>query len=819
VADPIRGKLVWQGTGDKRVRRVVYPTKKGISQPTPFDAEQLAAALRGNAEDEVEVDLELQGGKPVRIRPVGQPFAAAAARPQQPSPSERHAARGDRPPQGRGQSGPRDQGRGQQRRPQSPMAFHNPYNFVPAPPRNTAHVDLGDHAPIGHHRYHGGWISGSIRVKMTLKTPMLLPDAARLHEHNQDNPMLGIKKGHKDFPVRLDADGEPLVPPTSIKGMLRAAYEAVTNSRLSVFAGHDRELAYRMATNEALGLIPAQVEGDQLVLLPGTSGIERRQDEPMYAAWLPRYNRGQLDPLCYPDGSLPQHRDAVTCWVVEVRHRSGRFSFWGVRNIFRRGQVAGMPDAECLQVDGYVSITGANIDRKHDERVFFVHGQEARRLPLTPTLRRRWNELICNYRSTHEQELAERARRGERPDQYLGREPGRTAWSRHVYQPGEDQLADGSLCYAALDRERSIVALYPVMISRRLFEAAPRSLLPPELGPATALSQLSPADRVFGWVGQGGRGAYCGNVRVGPVTCESSDAIECFGEMGLPLAILGQPKEQQARFYVAASPNGEAQTDGLSKEEAGYRTGKGLRGRKVFPHHRSLPEGHWTDPMTDRTQQANGGHFQEYRRSVLSGQDRDNQNRSIHGWVKPETTFAFDLHVTNLSPVELGALLWLLSLPAEHYHRLGGGKPLGFGSVRLEIDEPNTHLHDGNGWTQFYSTLDPCFPPEVNREAAITSFQNAVIAAYGPNPTFDEVSFIKAFLRMAKGFEDNLPIHYPRARQQGQADPVPPHPEGLAYQWFVANDRTGRDAGPQVSLPDLAADSGLPMLDAPRQGG
>jgi len=67
VADPIRGKLVWQGTGDKRVRRVVYPTKKGISQPTPFDAEQLAAALRGNAEDEVEVDLELQGGKPVRI--------------------------------------------------------------------------------------------------------------------------------------------------------------------------------------------------------------------------------------------------------------------------------------------------------------------------------------------------------------------------------------------------------------------------------------------------------------------------------------------------------------------------------------------------------------------------------------------------------------------------------------------------------------------------------------------------------------------------------------------------------------------------------
>lgn len=823
MADPIRGKLVWQGTGDKRVRRVIHPTRKGVSQPTPFDAEQLAVALRNNTDDEVEVDLELQRGKPVRIRPVGQPFVAAVARPQQPSPGERLAARGDRRQQGRGQPRPRDQE--QQRRPQPPPAFHNPYNFVPAPPRNTTHVDLGDHAPIGHHRYHGDRISGIIRVRMTLKTPLLLPDAARSHEHKEDNAALGIKKGHKDFPVRLDVDGKPLVPPTSIKGMLRSGYEAVTNSRLAVFAGHDRELAYRMATNEALGLIPARVEGDQLVLLPGTSGIERRQDEPMYAAWLPRYNRGQLDPLRFPDGSLPQHRDAVTCWVVEVRHHSGRFSFWGVRNIFRRGQVAGMPDAECLQVDGYVCITGANIDRKHDERVFFVHGREARRLPLTSTLRRRWNELICNYRSTHEQELAERVRRGERPDQYLGREPGRTAWSRHVYQPGEDQLADGSLCYAALDREGSVVALYPVMISRKLYALSPLQLLPRTLQPAANLQELSPADRVFGWVSQKGQGVYRGNVRIGPVTCESPNSIEHFGELGLPLAILGQPKEQQARFYVAASPNGEAQSDGMKKEQTGYcknadGTDKGLRGRKVYPHHAGLPADHWHEPMIDRTQRANGGHFQEYRRPRLNGQEqRDNQNRSIHGWVKPETTFAFDLHVTNLSQVELGALLWLLSLPDEHYHRLGGGKPLGFGSVRLDIDDRNTHLHDGNGWRAFYSTLDPRTPPELNHEDVIKSYKEAVIGAYGPNPAFDEVSFIKAFLRMAKGFDDNLPIHYPRARQQGQADPVPPHPEGLAYQWFVVNDRTGRDAGPQASLPDLATDSGLPMLDAPRQGG
>jgi hypothetical protein len=293
------------------------------------------------------------------------------------------------------------------------------------------------------------------------------------------------------------------------------------------------------------------------------------------------------------------------------------------------------------------------------------------------------------------------------------------------------------------------------------------------------------------------------------------EAIEKFGTPGLPLAILGQPKPQQARFYVAASQNGEAQADGLTKEQAGYSPEKGLRGRKVYPHHRNLPADHWENPMKDRTQQAVNGHFQEYRRPQLDGQDqRDNQNRSIQGWVRPGTEFTFDIHVTNLSKVELGALLWLLSLPDKHYHRFGGGKPLGFGSVRLEIDASNTRLYDGNGWKQTYSTLEDFLPTEADRNALVQAFQEAVRTSYGPPRSFENVPFIAAWLKMATGHADTLPTHYPRARQQGQGSTVPPNPEGLAYEWFVANDRTGQHGGPKVSLPDLQADTGLPMLDA-----
>lgn len=803
MADPVRGKLVWQVSRGERVRRIIFPTKKGMSIPTPFHPEQLAASLSNRTDDEIEVDLEVVNGRPVRIRPVGEPFPTS----QQPE-----------------QQWQRDRG-----------DFHNPYNFVPAPPRHGVTGELGDDAPFGHHVLHPNRFTGVIRVKMTVKTPLLVPDSANVDKCPND---------HNSFPVRIDAEGKPYIPPTSIKGMLRAAYEAVTNSRLAVFAEHDRKLAYRMATQEGLSLIPARIENGQLILLTGTSIIGTNGPEvPTYAAWLPRYFRGGLsrDAVRYPDNQLPAHRDEVECWVELIQHwrwdrRNNRhqkdFQYWRVRQIVPRGQQLGpqpiasrdpgrqngrsyhQPMGQFRRITGFVCITNANIDRKHDERVFFTSSEQPEAIALCEQDRSDWETLIRNYQQEHAEEI----RQGRTSPPALSN----SQWSRQIVgidrqQIAEAKLSNGTLLYAQVQRvdERwQICGLYPVNISRKLHEVSPLSLLPDSLRPAQELQQLSPADRVFGWVNQQGKGAYKGNVRIGPVTCETANAIEVFGAPGLPLAILGQPKPQQARFYVAASQDGKAQADGLTKPQAGYSPKKGLRGRKVYPHHNGLPTTHWDNAMQDRTQMAHNGHFQEYRRPQLGGQEqRDNQNRSVQGWVKPGAEFTFDIHVTNLSKVELGALLWLLSLPNNHYHRFGGGKPLGFGSVQLQI--ASSSLYDGNGWKQVYSDLDDVTPPSVDHDLLITAFKEAVKSSYDSPASFESVSFIAAWLRMATGHTDTLPTHYPRARQQGQEGLVPPNPEGLAYEWFVANDRTGHNGGTQKSLPDLADDFGLPIFNAP----
>ena len=825
-----RGRLVLSKKGKPQVQ---YTSKKGkLVTANPGIGEISRTIMERLKElNGAEVEFEMEGGQPKRIREVGKDFIQpprCEAPADRSRPGDRSDARKQRPT---------DQPGGMKRR-----DFHNPYNFIPAPPRRTDDPDLGDHKSVAQDRFLPDRFTGRIHIKMEVVTPLLVLDPNTCRED---------ANGHKTFDLPLDSDGKPILPPSSIRGMLRSAYEAVTNSRFGRFPKkeHDKPLAYRMEAKDGLRLIPARIDKGKIHLLTGTStiGSDGNPEGPQYAAWLPRYggpNKNMARALKYSDKTLPQHGDDVECWVELIQHhRWDRkrkkhvpdFQYWKVQSIAGVGETLAnspptvsetpqkkesrswhQPKGETKKIKGWVCVTNANISRKHDERVFFIGtGMTTKTFPVTEDLRKKWRQLIENYQEIHEDDLEERKRNNQSFNAYLGPEPGKTAWSRHVYTKEERDLRDGTLCYARLKSDNSgVEALFPVMIARELYPASPWDLLDSSLRPASSISELSPADRVFGWVAGdsddrgGNRGeptAVRGLLRIGLVTCESSaeEAVETFQGDGLPLAILAAPKPQQGRFYVAASPKGKAQQDGLTKAQAGYTSGKGLRGRKVYPHHAYLPEDHWQDPLEDRTQNTNGP-CQEYRQPRKGEQEqRDDQNRSILGWIRPGARFALDIHVTNLSKVELGALLFLLQLPEGHYHRFGGGKPLGFGSVRLSI----THcmLRMGKSLREKYRSWDCEESPEDILEDAVVAFKKAILRAYGrteKTDSFERVSFIAAFLKACKGFDDRLPIHYPRVTRQ-------PRPDGESFKWFVANEKNHA----RFCLADLSEDSGLPLLE------
>ena len=676
--------------------------------------------------------------------------------------------------------------------------FHNPYNFVPAVPRGKVTGELSDREPCGHDRFVGDKFSGKLTVKMTVKTPLAALDTARVE----------MQKDHKKFPVCVDAEGKPFINPTAVKGMLRSAYEAVTNSRMSVFTKHEDRLAFR---REAQSPIPVIVikDGENYFVKP--LEYQKIDNQLMnHVAKLPRYEKNSrkndkgesFAALTYCDGTLPQHEDSV--WVRYKKIKAGA----EVQEIKLR------KDGDNLEgwKAGWVCVTGANINGKRFERVF-LDTPKAQTISVNKEL---WEELIRNYQEIHQKELEKRSKDGKKPTDYLGDTPGQTAWSRHIYDKNAVELKDGTLCYAEIGNG-IVKSIFPVMISRQLFEKSPADLLNENLKSVADINELSPADRVFGCVIQNSKdkkkaNAYRGQVRVGAVVLSEDSAKKPLDQIThkfeksngesnwLPMNILGQPKPQQGRFYVAETENGEAQKYQWKNENAGYIKGRGLRGRKVYPHHADLPKDYWFEEKNidfgNNNNLKSGNQFREYLRPPGAKQ-QNNQNRSIEGWIKPDTKFEFDIHFTNLSEIELGALIWLLQMNEEgenkFFHRFGGGKPFGFGSVKLDLDEARSDIRTGKELAkQRYSSLNDDTP---KCEDVRTNFVEKFVNAY---QTAGYEKIIESFKSACKGFDDNKPIHYPRTTEE-------PNSEGKNFDWFVANTK-----GRKLSLPNLSDEIGLP---------
>ena len=701
--------------------------------------------------------------------------------------------------------------------------FYNPYTFVPSLPRDEIKAGefAGDYDPLkkklDHSSLQSDLWTGHIPIKLTTVTPLVL-----LKGDGEERESTEHQK----------CDVFDYIPESSLRGMLRSAYEVATNSRYTCFRNNDR-LAYRMIPRESLKLVPTIIENGEspgkLVarLYPGTSAITpQRPRGPMYAAMLTLYHRNPRENSVCVGGYDPKTGDEVWAEIDRRSHR--RYDYWKVLQVSQNRNNLTKQSATGKIVQGRVLITNENMGNKHDERIFFIDGANAKN-PIkcdVTHLKEAWRMRIQSYRDAHsESDIFGRSRARNQPWRKIGRDPGDTAWSPHIYEDGKNKdrwgrptrdalnLQEGDMVYARCEFNRNgevsgIKDLFPVMISRELYENSPEDLLDASLQPAKELKELSPADRLFGWVpqekqdsNQDSQGGYKSRIRIVCDDGPGSGTVKRFGANGIPLTILGQPKPAQGRFYVGKDDNGTPQDDRITKTDAGYDKAniKRLRGRKQYWHHKGLEAEnapHYWDPSSKNQNQ-------EYLRT--DGK-RDTQNRSITGWIEPQTVFKASLYVQNLQPQEVGALLWLLSLSADHYFRLGYGKPLGFGSLKIEIDtdrlvEGCLPLGTGDDWNAYYADLNACVPATMNGDVQgehIAEFEASMARAYDKFPNFEQLPFISDFLQILRGPVGDSPIHYPRPNPK-------PDPEGKNFEWFVANER-----GSQRSLPKVTDRNGLP---------
>jgi CRISPR-associated protein (TIGR03986 family) len=753
--------------------------------------------------DRVEFELVVgeKGPKAVGVHRAGGPAAAsplaAAPRPA----AEKPAAA----PRQNAAPSPRDNYR-----------FLNPYNFVrflPAPsepaeddpvPVQVAKTLLSRCPPPPHDRYVG--LSGSITCRLKALSPLFVSDA-----HDVTKGEAGADPKHKSY--RFFRLGDQFaIPGSSLRGMVRSIFEAVTGSCLMRMT--DSALSRHVFTSEAKRLWPARLEshegGWRVRILNGTSTFDVKGlpgGEPQAAAWIMQYPYGLLQPsptvryaprtayAARVPVAIPaelQHGDFCHALIEPMQRpdretRQGKlirgFPFWNVLQVAKEATELPTPRGDQKCVSGWLCITNHNIENKHDERLFFTQEDPPRYIDVQEEVVRAYVELVRDYQERHQPQVQ------KRKDPSIP-EAGHPAFSRFIIEKGV-QLQD-ALLYASLEktpRGTRVEFLAPVSVPRVAYETSRADLLRAfqngRLVGCHCANDLCPACRTFGWVHPTGRDvapgeqtAYRGRVRFSHALC-TKPAGEPFSAT---LAILSAPKPTTVGFYLLHADGSSPATWTERQLQGGYDGDVELRGRKTYRR-----------PQPKDLQPRHAGKH-EYER--IDGR-RDDQNRTVRDVLPEGNEFEFTVDFDNLSEIELGALLWSLSLERDWAHRLGYAKPLGFGAVQVAVQD--VRVRDAARRYRSLATEGVTAWDAARAGAAVQCFQNAMQHVFGtPFADLPNVRDLHALLGPPD--ESLPPMHYPRSEAR-------PDPDGKNFQWFMQNKRAG------FGLPFAADDrEGLPLL-------
>ncbi|MDH7577691.1 MAG: TIGR03986 family CRISPR-associated RAMP protein [Bacillota bacterium] len=691
-----------------------------------------------------------------------------------------------------GERGPRARNLKILEAPSSGYRFHNPYNFICylEQRRPDNHI-LGNCLPPTHDRYVG--LTGRIECKVEAVTPLFVSDSHAVKEEN----------GHKTYRF-FQYEGQPALPASSLRGMIRSVFEAVTNSCFVVFQKDEPyPLEYRKSYAPK-DTIPARVveldeKGALLELLDCTvnapvdisgspfvvrAGIVCKAYPPKI---LDQKTNQVFDPSQskLPEGAYDGMRVAALVTKKPVPHRSNRFrAFQATKVVPVREHESLTEDDQHVKVYGWLHLTGPNIENKHDERLFFRWDD---RQPDPPEVEQIPSSYLCRCDTDvvkeYNHHLSEYWKHHQRTVESLGnrRWPNSTDDVPHPSTFVEEgrELRAGDLVYAQCednDRHMTIKMLRPVCMPRIRYKYPRQNFLPPHLRRCQDYNTLCPACRVFGWVrenaGEAGtdeRTAYAGRVRFS----HGEIAGDYETENEITLAILSTPKPTTTSFYLLDATGQPDPTVTYDTDDAR------LRGRKFYRHHGEAKS-------------------EEYR-----SEEKSDQNRTVVGELKPGATFTFTVDFENLHRLELGALLYALEMEEGMFHRLGYAKPLGFGSVKVTVNK--IEIID---WETRLKSIEPDSGwQSVNGTQLKQGFLEEMRTCYGAK--FDNLlAELRALLRTPS----DLPIHYPRPTERL-------HPNHPQYEWFVGNKRR-IEKRHKVELPGpvalglaTEAEHGLPLIE------
>lgn len=585
--------------------------------------------------------------------------------------------------------------------------FINPYNFV----RLGSDVQRAEPSD--------GTLSGKIKISLIVRTPLAIPDTEGVK-------IDGI--GHKTYPFFRVGD-KPVIPGSQLRGMLRSAYETLSNSCLAVNnnnilsarhanAGNPGMIQYR---DGAWHLYEARTFKDQGQALNPATDVRR--------TWYCfETNKKDKNGNCLKDSKgkpikLKPHERLKT-------------------KIFSKAdEVESIVNFD-RAVENYLETIEIFDKQQSGDKLF--HQLKAK---LTYGIRKDGGLYPVFYETVSSD--------GET---YVYLSPSQM--SRYVFDNRLNQLlgTHKSCAKFNLDEEKNE--------AMKGFVASKKTM------------SLCSACALFGTISDGQRRSYASKLRF-------SDAQPtAFASMGLvTLKELASPKPTSVEFYtfkpkqalywtydykitsykridLGRDKNGRKKSQTIPQKEACEVE---IRGRKFYFHNPHLKS---TDYQT---------HEQTNRNSTME-------------LCTPESRFTFDIYFDRITEKQLQELLWTITIGENdengmQMHKLGHGKPLGLGSVKLVVEEVETRSF--NAETLSYC-VDHVDRKQVNDRISATPFD-------------DSTTSFKEFMRLTdfNGLIDIMdnkkkgmfyPISYPIADDGRGATN-----SKASHQWFIANRSMGEN--------------------------
>ena len=531
--------------------------------------------------------------------------------------------------------------------------FVNPYSFVPIdykkkPIKDIQELKNGEEL-----------ITGVIQCSLRTKTPIAILDTASketeyIEKSKKDGKL--SKEEHYKYPFMKNPSGEYMIPASSIRGMVRNVYETLTDSCYSTLKGN------------AI-LTTRSKDAFQPGLLVLEEGAWKLYSATRYMLKVKSYpgNKNTLNREVWDEEKCPTYKvedktktekyievhngeigekiySGQKVWMLPLKDGRGEDVFY-IKAGYKENKINCAKVA--ARIKGYNKtkpngfqlgylVIGEPIFNKHHESVFCIKKELQGK-----NLGKAMEGLEQTIKIYNDSAINRNLKEGK--DWYVAysrmkKEGCIPIWYKEIEQTNEVYLS-----MAAMGRMAYQNTMTDLVKQKK---------------PCVTRQKMCDACRLFGMAGKDE--AVGSRIRFTDAVYSSS---ECNKPQILTLAELGSPRTSYMPFYADVNEKNFG-----GKKKPGYDDGIGIKGRKFYWHSKNWKQ------LNDKIR-------------------KDKRNATVEILETAENeAFTFKIYFEKITNEELQKLLFSLNLWENNKngsmcHKIGHGKPLGLGSIKITVDD------------------------------------------------------------------------------------------------------------------------------------